>query len=91
MSSFDEGIGRLRVAAGHVVTAANAVGNFVDKHPSVKMLCLSFLLLIGMALLGEGLHFHIPKGYLYFAIAFSALVEGLNLWAKSKRAKSARE
>src|SRR5262245_35302472 len=68
-----------------MIAAANAVGDFVDKHPSVKMLCLAFLLLIGVALLGEGLHFHIPKGYLYFAIAFSAGVEGLNLWARSRR------
>jgi predicted tellurium resistance membrane protein TerC len=68
-----------------MILAANAVGDFVDKHPSVKMLCLAFLLLIGVALLGEGLHFHIPKGYLYFAIAFSAGVEGLNLWARSRR------
>jgi predicted tellurium resistance membrane protein TerC len=68
-----------------MILAANAVGAFVDRHPSVKMLCLSFLLLIGVALLGEGLHFHIPKGYLYFAIAFSALVEGLNLWARARR------
>jgi len=68
-----------------MILAANAVGEFVDKHPSVKMLCLSFLLLIGVALLGEGLHFHIPKGYLYFAIAFSAGVEGLNLWARARK------
>jgi predicted tellurium resistance membrane protein TerC len=68
-----------------MIAAANAVGDFVDKHPSVKMLCLAFLLLIGVALLGEGLHFHIPKGYLYFAIAFSAGVEGLNLWARQRR------
>jgi predicted tellurium resistance membrane protein TerC len=68
-----------------MIAAANAVGDFVDKHPSVKMLCLAFLLLIGVALLGEGLHFHIPKGYLYFAIAFSAGVEGLNLWARARR------
>jgi predicted tellurium resistance membrane protein TerC len=68
-----------------MILAANAVGEFVDRHPSVKMLCLSFLLLIGVALLGEGLHFHIPKGYLYFAIAFSAGVEALNLWARARR------
>lgn len=73
-----------------MILAANAVGEFVDRHPSVKMLCLSFLLLIGVALLGEGLHFHIPKGYLYFAIAFSAGVEGLNLWARARR-QAARE
>jgi predicted tellurium resistance membrane protein TerC len=68
-----------------MIFAAGPVGDFVDRHPSVKMLCLAFLLLIGVALLGEGLHFHIPKGYLYFSIAFSALVEGLNLWARARR------
>ena len=73
-----------------MLAAANAVGDFVDKHPSVKMLCLAFLLLIGMALLGEGLGFHIPKGYLYFAIAFSAGVEGLNLWARARRERAAK-
>jgi predicted tellurium resistance membrane protein TerC len=73
-----------------MIAAANAVGDFVDKHPSVKMLCLAFLLLIGVALLGEGLHFHIPKGYLYFAIAFSAGVEGLNLWARARRERAAK-
>lgn len=71
-----------------MILAAQPVGNFVDKHPTVKVLCLSFLLLIGMALVGEGLHFHIPKAYLYFAIAFSALVEGLNLWARTKQSKN---
>ena len=70
-----------------MIVAAGPVGNFVDEHPTVKMLCLSFLLLIGMALLGEGLHFHIPKAYLYFAIAFSALVEFLNMWARKKKAR----
>jgi predicted tellurium resistance membrane protein TerC len=70
-----------------MIAAAQPVGNFVDRHPTVKVLCLSFLLLIGMALVGEGLHFHIPKAYLYFAIAFSALVEGLNLWARAKQAR----
>jgi predicted tellurium resistance membrane protein TerC len=70
-----------------MIAAAGAVGNFVDRHPTVKMLALSFLLLIGMALIGEGLHFHIPKAYLYFAIAFSVLVEFLNLWARKKKAK----
>ena len=70
-----------------MIAAAGPVGAFVDEHPTVKMLCLSFLLLIGMALLGEGLHFHIPKAYLYFAIAFSALVEFLNMWARKKKAR----
>jgi predicted tellurium resistance membrane protein TerC len=71
-----------------MIAAAGPVGAFVDEHPTVKMLCLSFLLLIGMALLGEGLHFHIPKAYLYFAIAFSALVEFLNLWARKKKVRA---
>jgi len=68
-----------------MIVASVPVGRFVDRHPTVKMLALSFLLLIGMALVGEGLHFHIPKAYLYFAIAFSAFVEGLNLLARRKR------
>ena len=68
-----------------MIVAAAPVGRFVERHQSVKMLCLSFLLLVGVALIADGLHFHIPKGYLYFAIAFSALVEGLNILAKSRR------
>jgi predicted tellurium resistance membrane protein TerC len=68
-----------------MLVAANPVGDFVNAHPMVKMLALSFLLLVGVALVADGLHFHIPRGYLYFAIAFSALVEGLNLWAAKAR------
>ena len=59
--------------------AAKAVGEFVDQHPTVKMLALSFLILIGVALVGEAGDLHIPKGYIYFAMAFSVLVEMLNL------------
>ena len=58
--------------------AANPVGNFVNNHPTVKMLALSFLLLIGMVLVADGFGAHVPKGYIYAAIGFSALVEGLN-------------
>ena len=72
-----------------MLVAAAPVGRFVHNHPTVKMLCLSFLLLIGMALIAESLHFHIPKGYIYFAIAFSALVEALNLMVRRKAAKKA--
>ena len=68
-----------------MLVAANPVGDFVNNHPTVKMLALSFLLLVGMALVADGLHYHIPRGYLYFAIAFSALVEGLNLLAARAR------
>ena len=68
-----------------MLVAADPVGNFVNDHPTVKMLALSFLLLVGVALVADGLHFHIPRGYLYFAIAFSALVEALNLLAARRR------
>ena len=61
------------------------IGDFVDDHPSVKMLALSLLVLIGTALIAEGAHFHIPKGYIYFAMAFSVGVEMLNLRIRSKR------
>jgi predicted tellurium resistance membrane protein TerC len=62
-----------------MIAFAGSVSAFVDRHPTVKMLALSFLLLIGMALTGEGLDFHIPKGYIYFAMAFSVGVEMLNI------------
>lgn len=59
--------------------AARPIGDFVDRHPTVKMLALNFLVLIGVALVAEGIDFHIPKGYIYFAMAFSVVVEMLNL------------
>lgn len=62
-----------------------AISSFVNDHPTVKMLALSFLLLIGVSLLAEGFEQHIPKGYIYFAMAFSVLVEVLNLKMKGKR------
>jgi predicted tellurium resistance membrane protein TerC len=68
-----------------MLVAANPVGDFVNNHPTVKMLALSFLLLVGVALMADGLHFHIPRGYLYAAIAFSAGVEALNLLAARAR------
>ena len=68
-----------------MLAAANPIGDFVNRHPSVKMLALAFLLLVGVALVADSLHFDIPRGYLYFAVAFSALVEGLNLMASRKK------
>ena len=62
-----------------MVLAVDKVSDFISAHPTVKMLGLSFMLLIGMTLIGEGLDFHIPKGYLYFAMAFSFMVEVLNM------------
>jgi predicted tellurium resistance membrane protein TerC len=64
----------------------NYISDFVDRHPTVKMLALSFLILIGVNLIAEGLHFHIPKGYTYFAMAFSVGVELLNIKMRSKNA-----
>ena len=63
---------------------AGPIGDFVDRHPTIKMLALSFLILIGVALVGEGLDFHIPKGYIYFAMAFSVAVEMLNIRTRRK-------
>ncbi len=65
-----------------MLLAANAVSEFVNRHPTVKMLALSFLLLLGMTLVAEGLGQHIPKGYIYFAMGFSVFVEALNLRAR---------
>jgi predicted tellurium resistance membrane protein TerC len=67
-----------------MMASAGSISNFVNKHPTVKMLALSFLLLIGLSLLMEGFEQHIPKGYIYFAMAFSVFVEILNLRVKSK-------
>ena len=78
------------ISVGFMMVFAKAVGEFVGRHPTVKMLALSFLILIGTALIGEGFHFEIPKGYIYFAMGFSMTVEILNLRAKTKaRAKAA--
>ena len=67
------------VAAGVMIFSAGAISRYVERHPTIKMLALSFLLLIGFTLIVEGLHQHIPKGYIYFAMAFSVFVEMLNL------------
>ena len=66
--------------------ASGPVGAFVERHPTIKMLALSFLILIGVALVGEGVGFHIPKGYIYFSMAFSLIVEMLNMRMRRKRA-----
>jgi predicted tellurium resistance membrane protein TerC len=70
--------------------AATPVSDFVNRHPTVKMLALGFLLLIGVALIADAAHVHIPRGYLYFAIAFSALMETLNLLVARSRKKRAK-
>lgn len=72
------------IAVGIMMVAAASISAFVDRHPTVKMLALSFLLLIGFSLMAEGLAFHIPKGYIYFAMGFSVFVEFLNLRLRAK-------
>ena len=71
-------------AVGVMMFSAKAIGEFVERHPTVKMLALSFLTLIGVALIAEGWHYHIPKGYIYFAMAFSVAVEMLNIRTRKK-------
>jgi predicted tellurium resistance membrane protein TerC len=75
------------IAMAVMLLAAEPTARFVNAHPTVKMLALSFLLLVGAALVADGLHFHIPRGYLYFAIAFSIGVESLNLLAAKARGR----
>ncbi|OGR17026.1 MAG: hypothetical protein A2X81_01550 [Desulfobacterales bacterium GWB2_56_26] len=74
------------IAIGVMMFAARPIGDFVEKHPTVKMLALAFLVLVGFALVAEGTGHEIPKGYLYFAMAFSLLVEMLNLRLRRKKA-----
>lgn len=68
-----------------MIIASNPLANFVQAHPTVKMLALAFLLLIGVILIADGLGLHVPKGYIYFALAFSVAVETLNHWVRARR------
>jgi predicted tellurium resistance membrane protein TerC len=73
------------LAVGVMLFAAGPIGSFVDRHPTIKMLALAFLILIGVALIGEGWDLHIPKGYIYFAMAFAVAVEMLNLRMRARQ------
>jgi predicted tellurium resistance membrane protein TerC len=75
------------IAVGIMLLSSRAISDFVNRHPTVKMLALSFLLLIGFTLVVEALEFHIPKGYVYFAMGFSVFVEMLNLRLRSRTAQ----
>jgi predicted tellurium resistance membrane protein TerC len=72
------------ISVGVMLFAAGPIGTFVDRHPTIKMLALSFLILVGVALVGEGWDLHIPKGYIYFAMAFAVAVEMLNLRVRAR-------
>jgi predicted tellurium resistance membrane protein TerC len=73
------------IAVAIMMFAAKPIGDFVDQHPTIKMLALAFLILVGVALIGEGFELHIPKGYIYFAMAFAFGVEMLNLRLRKAR------
>jgi predicted tellurium resistance membrane protein TerC len=75
------------LAVAFMMVFAEPLSHFVERHPTVKMLALSFLLLIGMALVADGLDHHIPKGYIYFAMGFSVFVEMLNLRLREARSR----
>lgn len=77
----------IMIAVFLMMFAAKAIGDFVDRHPSLKMLALSFLILVGFTLMAEGFGVHIPKPYIYTAMGFSLAVESLNIYMRSKRAK----
>lgn len=74
------------LAVGVMMIAAKPIGEFVDAHPTIKILALSFLILVGVTLIVEGFDVHVPKGYIYFAMAFSVVVEMLNIRMRKKRA-----
>jgi predicted tellurium resistance membrane protein TerC len=75
------------VAVVVMLLAAESIGNFVDAHPTIKILALSFLILVGVTLMAEGFDVHVPKGYIYFAMAFSVAVEMLNIRMRRKRSE----
>ncbi len=72
-----------------MLLAAKPVGDFIEQHPTIKMLALAFILLIGLALIAEGIHMHIPRGFIYFAIGFSLTVEFLNTMVRRRRERTA--
>lgn len=73
------------IAVFFMIVSARMISDFIDNHPTIKILALAFLLMVGLALIGDGLGMHIPKGYIYFAMAFSIFVEVLNLRMRRKR------
>ena len=79
------------LAVAVMLFASNPVGNFIDRNPTIRMLALAFIMLVGVTLIGEGIDMHISRGYIYFAMGFSTVVEVLNLLAKRERRRRRRE
>jgi predicted tellurium resistance membrane protein TerC len=78
-------VAAILVSVALMLFAANALGNFIDRNPTIKMLALAFIVLVGVVLIADGFGVHIPRGYVYVAMAFSAIVESLNLWMRARR------
>jgi predicted tellurium resistance membrane protein TerC len=72
------------VSVGVMLVSARAIGDFIDHHPTLKVLALSFLMMIGMMLVVESFEVHVPKGYIYFAMAFSVIVEAINIRVRKR-------
>jgi predicted tellurium resistance membrane protein TerC len=83
-------IAAMLIAMAVMLAASGYIGDFIERNPTIKMLALSFILMIGVLLVGEGLGLHVPRGYIYFGMAFSFGVEILNMLARKKKAKSSR-
>ena len=81
----------IMIAVGVMMLAARAIGDFVDSHPTLKVLALSFLIMIGVMLIAESFDFHIPKGYVYFAMAFSVCVEMINIRMRARVVKRGKK
>ncbi len=77
-------VAAILIAVALMLFAANPLGNFIDRNPTIKMLALAFIVLVGVVLIADGFELHIPRGYVYVAMAFSAAVESLNLWTKRR-------
>ena len=89
-ASIEVMIAAVLIAMIVMYAAAGPVGAFIAEHPTTKMLALAFLLLIGIALVADGFEFHIPRGYIYFAMGFAAAVETFNILAKRNRRRRSR-
>lgn len=83
-------VAAIMIAVTLMIFASNPIGDFIDRHPTVKMLALAFLILVGIALIADGIDIHIERKLLYFAMAFSAAVESLNIIAKQRHARRLR-
>jgi len=77
------------VSVALMMVFASAIGNFVSEHPTIKMLALAFLIVVGVALIADGFDTHVPRGYIYFAMAFSVVVETLNIRVRARKSRSA--